>query len=31
MKKLQDKGGLPQGTEDAKKNIEDMLKGIFKK
>jgi hypothetical protein len=30
MKKLQDKG-FPSGTEDAKKNIEDMLQGIFKK
>jgi uncharacterized protein involved in outer membrane biogenesis len=31
LKKLQDKVGLPQGTEDTKKNIQNMLEGLFKK
>jgi AsmA protein len=31
LKKLQDKVGVPQGTEDTKKNIQNALEGLFKK
>jgi len=31
LKKLQDKGALPPGTDETRKTLDNMMEGLFKK